>query len=146
MCPHCTKSYRKSAMLNRHLDSCGPRMCSVCDQTFSKHSHHIAHMVCAYIVLFFFPFERFPICFPQKDLHPEVMYTCPFCPRKFIEETDYVNHSGYCAERKYSCSQCDASRKTLPEFKRHVALTGHADEPVVESEVLDTPLNCDYVL
>ncbi|XP_029731914.1 zinc finger protein 91 [Aedes albopictus] len=113
MCPHCTKSYRSSAMLNRHLDSCGPRMCSVCDQTFSKHSHHMAHM---------------------KDLHPEVMYTCPFCPRKFIEETDYVNHSGYCAERKYSCSQCDASRKTLPEFKRHVALTGHADEPVIEAE------------
>ncbi|EAT42953.1 AAEL005570-PA [Aedes aegypti] len=71
----------------------------------------------------------------SSSCHPEMIYSCRFCPRKFIEEAALLRHADNCAERIYSCSQCDASRKTLDEFKRHVALTGHAAEPVIAPEL-----------
>ncbi|XP_021711334.1 zinc finger protein 91 isoform X3 [Aedes aegypti] len=115
-CPHCAKHFRSSALLESHQESCGPRClreCNICHKKYVKLSRLIEH---------------------TSSCHPEMIFSCRFCPRKFIEEAALLRHADYCAERIYSCSQCDASRKTLDEFKRHVALTGHAAEPVIAPE------------
>lgn len=52
LCSHCDKSCRSNAILNRHLQICGPRTCNVCEQNFDKYNSYRKHMVGS-------PFQRY---------------------------------------------------------------------------------------
>lgn len=118
-CLHCVKSYSSPEGLKRHMENCGPRVCNACHRKFPKHNYFMSHMI-AY--------------------HPHLLHSCPFCPRKFVEEASCMKHAGYCAQRKYACSQCGVNRKTFSQFKQHVQLTGHSAEPVVELQKVRSQL------
>ncbi|KAG5864842.1 hypothetical protein JTB14_004472 [Gonioctena quinquepunctata] len=102
-CPHCSKAFKKKALLTNHISShCRekPHRCNICPKSFMSPSHLIVH---------------------KRTHSGEKPYLCPECGKQLAQpQTLKVHMRQHSGETPFVCSFCDKAYRDSSNLKRHI--------------------------
>ncbi|SBS97365.1 krox-like protein. putative [Plasmodium ovale curtisi] len=129
-CEMCTKTYKRSDHLKKHILTHKDNKekvkytCLICEISFDTpkelRTHKIRHYTCPYENCSYSYSTISKMKYHLNKHKCNLFYTCPVCTMKFLIYKDFIQHKRGCFKKKYVCLQCNKIYLHVNGYNKHI--------------------------